>query len=173
MCGRTMLKGEQAEPYLAPSRERKLVCSLCAPRAQQEGWIRESAAPGHARPAAAHRRAPRDPALQRAGGAARRAGRAGARSAPAQRSEEEPRPTTEAAADPTQQLAASGASARRPRSPRHVRAVPTNAQLKIERALELFNDSEHRRTVTGHQPHARDAAGERLHVAASRRRRCC
>src|SRR3954452_8224972 len=36
-----------------------------------------------------------------------------------------------------------------PRSPRHVRAVPTNAQLKIERALDLFNDSEHRRTVTG------------------------
>ena len=27
----------------------------------------------------------------------------------------------------------------RPRSPRHVRAVPTNAQLKIDRALDLFN----------------------------------
>ena len=45
VCHRTMLKGEQAEPYLTPSRERRLVCQLCAPRAQQEGWIREAAAP--------------------------------------------------------------------------------------------------------------------------------
>jgi hypothetical protein len=30
-----------------------------------------------------------------------------------------------------------------------VRAVPTNEQLKIDRALDLFNESEHRRTVTG------------------------
>ena len=37
----------------------------------------------------------------------------------------------------------------RPRSPRHVKAVPTNAQLKIGRALELFNASEHPRTVAG------------------------
>jgi hypothetical protein len=37
----------------------------------------------------------------------------------------------------------------RPRSPRQVKAVPTNAQLKIGRALELFNTSEHPRTVAG------------------------
>jgi hypothetical protein len=30
-----------------------------------------------------------------------------------------------------------------------VRAVPTNAQLKLERAIELFNSSEHLRTVSG------------------------
>jgi hypothetical protein len=30
-----------------------------------------------------------------------------------------------------------------------VRAVPTNAQLKIERAIDLFNGSEHARTVAG------------------------
>ena len=36
-----------------------------------------------------------------------------------------------------------------PRSPRHVRAVPTNAELKMERALEVFNLSEHVRTVGG------------------------
>jgi hypothetical protein len=30
-----------------------------------------------------------------------------------------------------------------------VRAVPTNAELKIERALDLFNASEHPRTVAG------------------------
>jgi hypothetical protein len=30
-----------------------------------------------------------------------------------------------------------------------VRAVPTNAQVKVERALELFNNSEHLRTTSG------------------------
>jgi len=37
----------------------------------------------------------------------------------------------------------------RPRSPRHVRAVPTTAEVKVERALELFNGSSHQRTVAG------------------------
>jgi len=36
-----------------------------------------------------------------------------------------------------------------PRRPREVKAVPTNAQLKIGRALDLFNASEHPRTVAG------------------------
>ena len=37
----------------------------------------------------------------------------------------------------------------RRRDARHVRAVPTNAQVKVERALELFNGSEHVRTIGG------------------------
>jgi hypothetical protein len=37
----------------------------------------------------------------------------------------------------------------RPQSPRHVRAVPTTAEVKVERALELFNGSAHQRTVAG------------------------
>jgi hypothetical protein len=36
-----------------------------------------------------------------------------------------------------------------PRRPRHVRAVPTNAELKMQRALEVFNASDHTRTVGG------------------------
>src|SRR6185436_9945476 len=36
-----------------------------------------------------------------------------------------------------------------PRRPRHIRAVPTNADLKMQRALELFNTSDHTRTVGG------------------------
>ena len=37
----------------------------------------------------------------------------------------------------------------RPKDPRHVRAVPTTGEGKVERALELFNGSEHQRTVAG------------------------
>jgi hypothetical protein len=36
-----------------------------------------------------------------------------------------------------------------PRRPRQVRAVPTNADLKMQRALEVFNASDHVRTVGG------------------------
>jgi hypothetical protein len=35
------------------------------------------------------------------------------------------------------------------RDGRHIRAVPTTAEVKIERALETFNDSEHPRTIAG------------------------
>ena len=37
----------------------------------------------------------------------------------------------------------------RRREPRHVQAVPTGREAKIELALQLFNDSEHRRTIAG------------------------
>ena len=35
------------------------------------------------------------------------------------------------------------------REPRHIRAVPTNAELKMQRALDVFNASDHTRTVGG------------------------
>jgi hypothetical protein len=44
VCGRTILKGERAEAYLAPGGHRHQVCDLCSVRALHEGWIRESAA---------------------------------------------------------------------------------------------------------------------------------
>jgi hypothetical protein len=142
VCGRTMLKGERTEPYLAPSRERKLVCSLCAPRAQQEGWIRESAGP--ATPA----QPPREPER-------RRRLRLGLRQRPAARPpaddgiEEDAEPVWADADERPANSAPPKRQQRVPRDPRHVRAVPTNAQLKLERAIELFNTSEHLRTVTG------------------------
>src|SRR3954447_3400944 len=42
ICGRTILKGERTEPFLAPGGRRKTVCELCIPRADHEGWIREA-----------------------------------------------------------------------------------------------------------------------------------
>jgi hypothetical protein len=144
-----MLKGEHPEPYLAPSRERKMVCQLCATRAQHEGWIRESANP--ATPA----QPPRTPE-------GRRRFRRGKRRARSFAANAEPGPAPEIDApgdeagelDPTngqQRVASLGRASIAPfrRDPRHVRAVPTNAQLKIERAIDLFNGSEHRRTVAG------------------------
>src|SRR3954453_23387412 len=78
ICGRTILKGERTEPFLAPGGRRRTVCELCIPRADHEGWIRESAqndlpaAPGEpaetARPPARARPQARLPSARPLGG---------------------------------------------------------------------------------------------------------
>lgn len=148
VCGRTMLRGEHAEPYLLPSRERRLVCELCAPRAQQEGWILESAGPET--PAQPPRPSDRRRFFRRR---RRRsavpvpdeaAAEAGVLDVAITRASE-----PAARAEGFDDSANAGAKVTSPRDPRHVRAVPTNAELKIERAVHLFNGSEHPRTVAG------------------------
>jgi hypothetical protein len=146
VCGRTMLKGEVAEPYLLPSRERRFVCELCAPRAQQEGWIRESANPS----TPAH--PPRPPSRRRLFGR-RRGGRPEPDVVAASEDGDAPPPVAGSDGSepwvPPRGEAPASAEPSTPRDPRHVRAVPTNAQLKIERALDVFNGSEHPATVAG------------------------
>jgi len=56
--------------------------------------------------------------------------------------EAEPLPSNGDAAPPPRQR-------ERPQNPRHVRAVPTTTEAKLERALALFNESAHQRTVAG------------------------
>lgn len=136
VCGRTILKGERAESYLAPGGQRRQVCDLCSLRAQQEGWIRESAAGDM--PTRMPRSEPRRGVLGRL---RRRAPEAPAPPPPPRHpngvehlEQEEVRPPVPRP---------------RPKDPRHVRAVPTTAQAKVDRALELFNGSSHQRTVAG------------------------
>jgi hypothetical protein len=58
------------------------------------------------------------------------------------------RPTAEP--EPAPAARAARKRAREPtREPRHVRAVPVGAGQKIASAIEVFNGSEHRRTVAG------------------------
>jgi len=155
VCHRTMLKGEWAEPYLTPSRERRLVCQLCAPHAQREGWIREAAAPN------APAQPQRPPERRRLLGRFARRHEAGgppppAAPAPIEAELGEPRrdehgPESDGHDQPPEEpvLTRLRKRATPPRKPRQVRAVPTNAQLKIGRALDVFNDSEHPRTIAG------------------------
>ena len=56
-------------------------------------------------------------------------------------------PSIEAPPPPTRDRPAPARS--RPKDPRHVRAVPTTTQAKVERALDLFNGSSHQRTIAG------------------------
>jgi hypothetical protein len=139
VCGRTLLRGERAEPFLAGG-SRRHVCELCTARAQHEGWIRESGADEVTLRSARHEgrtrlvdrwRARRERAREVADAqAAQEAAEAGLHfDSPPTRAPDGPAPE--------------------PRQPRHVRAVPTNAELKMERALDVFNVSEHVRTVAG------------------------
>ena len=160
VCGRTILKGERTEPYLAPGGERYQVCDLCYLRAEHHGWIRESAADNL--PARTPRAEPRRGVLgrlrrrrpaERQGGPNR--GRAptldeaalGEQEAryggapyvvePANEEQPEPAPPPPPRERP------------RPKDPRHVRAVPTTTVGKMERAIDLFNGSDHQRTIAG------------------------
>ena len=154
LCGRTLLKGERAETYLVPGGQRRRVCDLCAARATAEGWIRESA---HGDlPAARRRPEPRRSLI----GRLRRRSREDEPAAPTPASEAEV-PDQRFDRDVVQAPEPEGPARRPgddvvldgghdgPKDPRHVRAVPTNAEVKVERALELFNASEHPRTIAG------------------------
>ena len=153
ICGRTILKGERTEAYLAPGGQRHLVCELCTDRAYSEGWIRESA---HMDMPASTRRPQERRSLF---GKMRRRREAEALDAPVDEYvEHEPlganggEPPAFEAPPEHHEAAASELPPPPPprrREARHVRAVPTNAQVKVERALELFNGSEHVRTIGG------------------------
>ena len=149
VCGRTILKGERAEWYLAPGGHRHQVCDLCATRAQHHGWIRESGAGDL--PARVPRNEPRRGVMGRlrkrrpVGRSADDEARQSERDAlfgAGNGAEPDPDPGAEEPVPPPKPRS-------QPQSPRHVRAVPTTAEVKVERALELFNGSGHQRTVAG------------------------
>ena len=151
VCGRTILKGERTETYLAPGGHRHLVCELCFVRAEHAGWIRESAA--DALPTRASRPQERRQLLGRF--RRRRDEHPGNGADPLDSAPPAYETVTESVEDSPaafEETPAQERVARRrqpPQDPRHVRAVPTTAEVKVERALDLFNSSEHQRTVAG------------------------
>ena len=139
ICGRTLLRGEHAESFLAGG-ARKQVCELCTARATHEGWIREAGGDDLAIGSRFDGR--RGSWRERLRGRRERAREVQAEmesSGAEDPWDAEPPPVEPAAPEPSLP----------PRSPRHVRAVPTNADLKMQRALEVFNASDHVRTVGG------------------------
>jgi hypothetical protein len=158
VCGRTLLRGERAETYVNGA-ERHTVCELCTSRALHGGWLREGELPdyGDASTRVDRRRSLLSRLRSR-------------RDAPAREPLEEPEYTPgeayeepePAPAPPPRQAPrpvpargnpvpapARADSAPRQREPRHVRAVPTSHEHRVSTAIELFNGSEHPRTVAG------------------------
>jgi hypothetical protein len=161
VCGRTILKGERTQAYLAPGGHRNLVCELCFVRAEHAGWIRESAAdqiPTGAGRAQERRaifgrlRRRRDGSVEDSDGELVEPPFDEFDERRPLAAEPEPVAETDGEASPGTPAERRAAVPRRrdaPQDPRHVRAVPTTAEVKVERALDLFNGSEHQRTVAG------------------------
>lgn len=130
VCGRTLLSGEHGDVFLAGG-TRRTVCELCTQRAAHEGWIREGL----------------DDAKVRSEGANGRSrsllARLRARRAEAQALHQQVDEEADAPPPPPPRVEAP------PPEPRTVHAVPTNADLKMARALDVFNASAHPRTVAG------------------------
>jgi hypothetical protein len=145
VCGRTLLRGEHAEIYIDGG-VRRSVCELCKSRALQEGWLREGTVPTYDDNEATSAR--RGSLL----GRLRRRRERAPEPPAADESEYEPPPEPRAAPAPVP-AEPPRAPRRRERAttrePRHVRAVPMGAEHKIASAIQVFNNSEHRRTVAG------------------------
>jgi hypothetical protein len=139
VCGRTLLPGETPDVFLAAGAKRN-VCELCTQRASHEGWIREGlddatvrrAHNGRSRSLFSRLRGRRDPVADDAADDGQEAGRPAHHHHPpaAQPDRDRERPPVQ-------------------REHRSVHAIPTNADLKMARALDLFNASPHPRTVAG------------------------
>jgi hypothetical protein len=141
VCGRTLLRGERAEVYLDGG-ARRSVCELCNPRALHEGWVREGTVPTYdAGEATSNRR----------GSLLSRLRRRREEPPPEAVDDLAPEPAPSAPAEePAPRPRAPRKRTREPgREPRHVRAVPRDAGQKVASAIEVFNNSEHRRTVAG------------------------
>ena len=128
VCGRSLLRGEKCEVFIGGG-ERRFVCDLCTSRATNEGWVREGAGG--------------DLALPSRGGERGRSLLARLRQ------------RREAVSSASSETPHNGGRHRAPapppppREPRRVHAVPADTELQMARALELFNESEHPRTVAG------------------------
>jgi hypothetical protein len=125
------------------------VCELCTPRAAHEGWIREGMDDARVRDRGDRR------SRSLLGRLRTRLGEVPApeETPAAEPVYEEPPPEPDHGPEPEPayepQPEPLAPVDELPPAPRSVHAVPTNADLKIARAVELFNVSEHPRTVSG------------------------
>jgi hypothetical protein len=144
VCERRLLRGEQPDVFLAGGR-RRTVCELCAPRATHEGWLREADRHSVSLPAARTRRGRnlldrlrqlRDP-VEDPAPLTGQPEREPATNAPYEIETHASYDFLEPSAILDEQ------------SPPTVEGPLTGGDLKIERALTVFNAGEHPRRVAG------------------------
>lgn len=147
VCGRTLLRGERAEIYVGGG-DRHSVCELCTQRALHTGWVREGTIPDYDTGTRVDRRRSLFSRLRPRREVAYEneahepnfdddfRGAPISPLPPPVRAEPPARPPAARQSPPV-------------REPRHVRAVPTSIEHKISSAVDLFNSSEHPRTVAG------------------------
>jgi hypothetical protein len=171
VCGRTILKGEQAHEYVNPQGQRLGVCVLCRSRAEASGWIpadrvgtATQAPPSRARRGdALRKRFERAASRARSSAAGRRdapTGKEGVgaenhktpeppakltRAKPTQRAEPKRPPKRQPKRPPKRQPTREPPGEVAPRKPRRRRGP----EALMRRAVERFNGSDERRKVAG------------------------
>jgi hypothetical protein len=160
VCTRTLLRGEHTEVFVGGGR-RYNVCELCKPHALHEGWMREGAIPDFQSGSEREQRRRSLFGRRRGRGRGERQIELQAPAEPRTLDDELslgswPPPATSpslAAATESVPLSAPapgrGGLRDRVREPRHVHAIPTSGDHKIAAAVDVFNSSQHRRTVAG------------------------
>jgi hypothetical protein len=149
VCGRHLLIGERANPFVTRDGLEVVVCELCKPRAEAEGWLRpeEAAVTGSS---AGRRRKRRRGNGDLLGGLRSRVDRAAGDIAGAVRGDDDPD-----GGDEEPERADRSAPARRRETPEPAQAVeaatgPTmrsSAGPDVLEAIQAFNVSDGRRTV--------------------------
>ena len=147
VCGRTLLRGEHADVFLHGG-QRRMVCELCTPRAAHEGWIREGLDDARVRDHGDRRSRSLLGRLRNRLAEVPEPEGEGPATAPYEPVYEAPRPMPEPEPEPEPEYVPDPVVLDEPEV-RSIHAVPTNADLKVARAVELFNGSEHPRTVSG------------------------
>jgi hypothetical protein len=168
VCGRRLLRGELPDVFLAGG-QRRTVCELCAPRAAHEGWLREADRHSVSLPASRVRRGrglferlrpqrESSPARAAEDFAGEGLGLVPAdveQSHPTESYDfleaipvdsDGPEGTTTTATTPSTAVASGENLTPRGGAPE---PVLTAGELKVERALEVFNAGEHPRRVAG------------------------
>ena len=176
VCGRTILKGEQAYEYVNPNDQRLGVCILCRSRAEASGWIpadqagaTRQAPPSRARPGDALRKR-LERAASRARSSARglRGGAATMEAAPREPEKPEPSATrqrAQPATRPQRPAMEPPAKKQRVETKRQPKRQPNRQQVTVaapsqprprrgpqaltRRAVQRFNGSDEPRKVAG------------------------
>jgi hypothetical protein len=155
VCGRRLLRGELPDVFLAGGR-RRTVCELCAPRAAHEGWLREADRHSISLP----------PSRVRRGRNLFERLRPQQRESISDRSEEDfagegsgslppAPPIVDLEPESYDFLGAIAGASKEPSVPSSITpseefaAVLTGGEVKVERALEVFNAGEYPRRVAG------------------------
>jgi hypothetical protein len=148
VCGRTLLRGEHADVFLHGG-QRRMVCELCTPRASHEGWIREGLDDARVRDRGDRRSRSLLGRLRNRLAEVPEPDAEGSPVAAYEPAYEAPPPVApEPEPEPEPEYVPDAVVLDEPEV-RSIHAVPTNADLKVARAVELFNGSEHPRTVSG------------------------
>ena len=154
VCGRRLLRGEHPDVFLAGG-QRRTVCELCAPRAAHEGWLREADRHSVSLPPSRSRRgrnlferlrSQRDPISDRPDEDFASAGLPIVPPAAVEGLQAESYDFLGAIASGSEDPSAAPAV-----SSEDSTSTPalTAGEVKVERALEVFNAGEHPRRVAG------------------------